>query len=73
MRAPTHRYPREFKSREAAGQNRRSPYQFSGIGDLSPTLCVTAVVRGACARAAAAAADDDDDDDDDDVWGDGAG
>eukprot|EP00775_Hariotina_reticulata_P003220 gene3220-3497_t len=31
-------YPREYKSREAAGQMRRSPHQFSGIGSLSPTL-----------------------------------
>ena len=25
-------YPREFKSKDAAGQLRQSPYQFSGIG-----------------------------------------
>lgn len=31
-------YPREYKSKEAAGQMRRSPHQFSGIGSLSPTL-----------------------------------
>jgi dipeptidyl aminopeptidase/acylaminoacyl peptidase len=31
-------YPREFKSKDAAGQLRRSPYQFSGIGSTSPLL-----------------------------------
>lgn len=31
-------YPREYKSKEAAGQMRRSPHQFTGIGSLSPTL-----------------------------------
>lgn len=30
--------PREYKSKEAAGQMRRSPHQFTGIGSLSPTL-----------------------------------
>ncbi|KAF8067166.1 hypothetical protein HT031_002213 [Scenedesmus sp. PABB004] len=34
-------YPREYKSKEAAGQMRRSPYQFSGIGSMSPTLWLT--------------------------------
>ncbi|KAJ9509690.1 hypothetical protein QJQ45_011313 [Haematococcus lacustris] len=33
-------YPREFKSKEAAGQMRRSPYQFASIGSLSPILWV---------------------------------
>jgi hypothetical protein len=32
-------YPREFKSKEAAGQNRRSPHQFSAIGPQSPVRC----------------------------------
>lgn len=31
-------YPREFKSKEAAGQNTRSPHQFASIGSMSPTL-----------------------------------
>jgi dienelactone hydrolase len=31
-------YPREFVSKEAAGQNRRSPYAFAGVGLQSPTL-----------------------------------
>lgn len=31
-------YPREFKSKEAAGQMRRSPHQFSSIGSQSPLL-----------------------------------
>ena len=31
-------YPREFKSKAAAGQMRKSPYMFSWIGSLSPTL-----------------------------------
>ena len=35
---PQWAYPREFKSKDAAGQMRRSPYMFSGIGSLSPTL-----------------------------------
>eukprot|EP00884_Botryococcus_braunii_P016558 jgi/Botrbrau1/3586/Bobra.0078s0038.1 len=34
-------YPREYKSKEAAGQMRRSPYAFSGIGSQSPTLWLT--------------------------------
>ncbi|CAG9466348.1 unnamed protein product [Pedinophyceae sp. YPF-701] len=34
-------YPREFKSRDAAGQMRRSPHQFSGVGSLSPKLWLT--------------------------------
>ena len=33
-------YPREFKSKEAAGQNTRSPHQFAYIGSSSPTLWV---------------------------------
>lgn len=33
-------YPREYKSKDAAGQMRRSPYQFSGVGSMSPTLWV---------------------------------
>lgn len=33
-------YPREFKSKEAAGQNTRSPHQFAYIGPSSPTLWV---------------------------------
>jgi len=33
-------YPREYKSKEAAGQMRRSPHQFTGIGSMSPTLWV---------------------------------
>ncbi len=42
-------YPREFKSKEAAGQNRRSPHQFSAIGPQSPVRCaggVAAVGKG---------------------------
>ncbi|KAK9816189.1 hypothetical protein WJX74_001254 [Apatococcus lobatus] len=31
-------YPREFKSKDAAGQLRKSPYQFTGIGPTSPLL-----------------------------------
>ncbi|GAB4818840.1 hypothetical protein N2152v2_005886 [Parachlorella kessleri] len=31
-------YPREFKSKDAAGQLRRSPYQFSGISSSGPLL-----------------------------------
>lgn len=31
-------YPREFKSKDAAGQLRRSPCQFSGIGSSGPLL-----------------------------------
>ncbi|KAG2450262.1 hypothetical protein HYH02_004773 [Chlamydomonas schloesseri] len=31
-------YPREFKTKEAAGQMRRSPHQFTSIGSTSPTL-----------------------------------
>ena len=31
-------YPREFKSKDAAGQLRRSPHQFSGIGASGPLL-----------------------------------
>lgn len=31
-------YPREFKSKDAAGQLRRSPHQFTGIGSTSPLL-----------------------------------
>uniref|UniRef100_A0A7S0MZS3 Probable glutamyl endopeptidase, chloroplastic n=2 Tax=Pyramimonas obovata TaxID=1411642 RepID=A0A7S0MZS3_9CHLO len=31
-------YPREFKTKEAAGQLRDSPYRFSGIGPSSPLL-----------------------------------
>ncbi|KAI8467198.1 MAG: alpha/beta-hydrolase [Monoraphidium minutum] len=31
-------YPREYKSKEAAGQMRRSPHQFSSIGSQSPLL-----------------------------------
>ncbi|BDA47831.1 probable glutamyl endopeptidase, chloroplastic [Coccomyxa sp. Obi] len=31
-------YPREFKTKDAAGQLRKSPYQFSGIGSQSPLL-----------------------------------
>ncbi|MEW5309906.1 MAG: hypothetical protein WDW38_001749 [Sanguina aurantia] len=34
-------YPREFKSKEAAGQMRRSSYQFSSVGSMSPMLWVT--------------------------------
>jgi len=33
-------YPREFKSKDAAGQMRRSPHQFTSIGSTSPTLWV---------------------------------
>lgn len=31
-------YPREFKSKDAAGQMRKSPFSFSSIGDTSPLL-----------------------------------
>ncbi|KAK9835947.1 hypothetical protein WJX81_000393 [Elliptochloris bilobata] len=31
-------YPREYKSREAAGQLRRSPHEFAGIEAMSPLL-----------------------------------
>lgn len=31
-------YPREFKSKDAAGQMRKSPFSFSGIGPTSPLL-----------------------------------
>ncbi|GMH40490.1 hypothetical protein BSKO_08394 [Bryopsis sp. KO-2023] len=31
-------YPREFKSKDAAGQLRRSPYEFASIGALSPMV-----------------------------------
>lgn len=31
-------YPREFKSKDAAGQMRGSPYRFTGIGATSPIL-----------------------------------
>ena len=31
-------YPREFKSKDAAGQIRKSPHNFSGIGSSSPLL-----------------------------------
>lgn len=31
-------YPREYKSKEAAGQLRKSPHSFSGIGSTSPLL-----------------------------------
>lgn len=31
-------YPREFKSREAAGQMRESPFEFSSIGAMSPLV-----------------------------------
>jgi dipeptidyl aminopeptidase/acylaminoacyl peptidase len=31
-------YPREFKSKEAAGQMRDSPFRFTGIGSSSPLL-----------------------------------
>ncbi|CAD7702470.1 unnamed protein product, partial [Ostreobium quekettii] len=31
-------YPREFKSKDAAGQLRRSPYEFSSIGSTAPLL-----------------------------------
>ncbi|KAG2482623.1 hypothetical protein HYH03_018465 [Edaphochlamys debaryana] len=34
-------YPREFKTKEAAGQMRRSPHQFTSIGSTSPTLWLT--------------------------------
>jgi len=33
-------YPREFKSKDAAGQLRQSPHQFSGIGYLL-TICAS--------------------------------
>jgi len=33
-------YPREYKSKEAAGQMRRSPHQFASIGGTAPTLWV---------------------------------
>lgn len=33
-------YPREYKSKEAAGQMRRSPHTFASIGSSSPTLWV---------------------------------
>ena len=35
-------YPREFKSKEAAGQMRRSPHQFSAIGSQSAVRLLTA-------------------------------
>jgi dipeptidyl aminopeptidase/acylaminoacyl peptidase len=38
-------YPREFVSKETAGQNRRSPYAFAGVGSQSPTLWLA---RGYC-------------------------
>ena len=38
-------YPREFVSKEAAGQNRRSPHAFAGVGAQSPTLWLA---RGYC-------------------------
>lgn len=31
-------YPREFKSKDAAGQMRKSPFSFSSIGSTSPLL-----------------------------------
>lgn len=31
-------YPREFKSKDAAGQMRRSPYKFIGVDSMSPLL-----------------------------------
>jgi len=31
-------YPREFKTKEAAGQMRDSPFRFTGIGSSSPLL-----------------------------------
>lgn len=34
-------YPREFKNKEAAGQMRRSPHEFSGVGSSSPLLFLT--------------------------------
>lgn len=34
-------YPREYKTKEAAGQMRRSPHQFTSIGSTSPTLWLT--------------------------------
>jgi dipeptidyl aminopeptidase/acylaminoacyl peptidase len=34
-------YPREFKSKDAAGQLRRSPHQFDPIGSTSPLLFLT--------------------------------
>jgi len=34
-------YPREFKTKEAAGQLRKSPHAFSGIGSMSPILWLT--------------------------------
>jgi len=34
-------YPREYKTKEAAGQLRKSPHAFSSIGSLSPTLWLT--------------------------------
>jgi len=38
-------YPREFTTKEAAGQNRRSPHAFAGVGAQSPTLWLA---RGYC-------------------------
>eukprot|EP00898_Chlorokybus_atmophyticus_P008599 jgi/Chlat1/8740/Chrsp9S08567 len=38
-------YPREFKNKEAAGQNRSSPNEFSSIGPSSPLLWLA---RGYC-------------------------
>lgn len=34
-------YPREFKSKDAAGQLRKSPHQFDNIGSTSPLLFLT--------------------------------
>jgi len=34
-------YPKEFKTKESAGQLRKSPHSFAGIGSLSPTLWLT--------------------------------
>ncbi|CAL5225819.1 g8598 [Coccomyxa viridis] len=34
-------YPREFKTKDSAGQLRKSPHQFSGIGSQSPLLWLT--------------------------------
>lgn len=34
-------YPREFKSKDAAGQLRKSPHQFDSIGNSSPLLFLT--------------------------------
>ena len=42
-------YPREFKSKDTAGQMRKSPHQFINVGSTSPLMLVTqgyAVLEG---------------------------